>query len=123
MNEPSGVTASCSDFRIPWECGRRTEAGVCVWKQDERILFLAGLALPTRRKAGRDGQIRTADLSLRRRPLYPSELRPHTNVLIVAFQTLGSNIARVVHLRCAISRHDPWFNAAARLSALEIWAE
>ena len=26
--------------------------------------------------AGRDGQIRTADLSLRRRPLYPSELRP-----------------------------------------------
>jgi hypothetical protein len=27
-------------------------------------------------KAGRDGQIRTADLSLRRRPLYPSELRP-----------------------------------------------
>src|ERR1700730_17857199 len=26
---------------------------------------------------GRDGQIRTADLSLRRRPLYPSELRPH----------------------------------------------
>src|SRR5260370_14588240 len=25
---------------------------------------------------GRDGQIRTADLSLRRRPLYPSELRP-----------------------------------------------
>src|SRR5665213_1557767 len=26
--------------------------------------------------SGRDGQIRTADLSLRRRPLYPSELRP-----------------------------------------------
>lgn len=25
---------------------------------------------------GRDGQIRTADLPLRRRPLYPSELRP-----------------------------------------------
>src|ERR1019366_6065602 len=29
-------------------------------------------------KSGRDGQIRTADLSLRRRPLYPSELRPHS---------------------------------------------
>src|SRR6266850_7107012 len=52
----------------------------------------------TERKAGRDGQIRTADLSLRRRPLYPSELRPHTNVLIVAFQALRSNIATVVHV-------------------------
>ncbi len=30
-------------------------------------------------KHGRDGQIRTADLPLRRRPLYPSELRPHDN--------------------------------------------
>ena len=32
-------------------------------------------------KSGRDGQIRTADLSLRRRPLYPSELRPHSSRL------------------------------------------
>src|ERR1019366_6648723 len=32
-------------------------------------------------KSGRDGQIRTADLSLRRRPLYPSELRPHSFLL------------------------------------------
>src|SRR5215469_6728566 len=31
------------------------------------------------RSCGRDGQIRTADLSLRRRPLYPSELRPRLN--------------------------------------------
>jgi hypothetical protein len=27
--------------------------------------------------SGRNGQIRTADLPLRRRPLYPAELRPH----------------------------------------------
>lgn len=32
-------------------------------------------------RSGRDGQIRTADLSLRRRPLYPSELRPHIVIL------------------------------------------
>src|SRR5947209_6769528 len=28
--------------------------------------------------SGRNGQIRTADLPLRRRPLYPAELRPHS---------------------------------------------
>src|SRR5882672_9988803 len=93
MNETSVVENPVPISGYQWACGRRGWSGVCVWKQDERILFLAGLGLPTRRKAGRDGQIRTADLSLRRRPLYPSELRPHTNVLIVAFQALGSNIA------------------------------
>ncbi len=35
------------------------------------------------RDAGRDGQIRTADLSLRRRPLYPSELRPRILSLLI----------------------------------------
>ena len=38
-------------------------------------------AAPATEIGGRDGQIRTADLSLRRRPLYPSELRPHTDPL------------------------------------------
>src|SRR5271155_4589529 len=33
--------------------------------------------------SGRDGQIRTADLSLRRRPLYPSELRPRILSLLI----------------------------------------
>ena len=37
---------------------------------------------------GRHGQIRTADLSLRRRPLYPSELRAH-GPPIVAFEDEG----------------------------------
>ena len=32
-------------------------------------------------EAGRNGQIRTADLPLRRRPLYPSELRSHGDFL------------------------------------------
>src|SRR5437899_3011312 len=44
---------------------------------------------------GRDGRIRTADLSLRRRPLYPSELRPR--ITIVASKGLAANIAAVVH--------------------------
>ena len=35
------------------------------------------------RDSGRDGQIRTADLSLRRRPLYPSELRPRILSLLI----------------------------------------
>src|SRR5207249_239632 len=32
---------------------------------------------------GRHGQIRTADLSLRRRPLYPSELRARDEALLI----------------------------------------
>src|ERR1022692_4368525 len=40
-------------------------------------VFAAGRAWGSG-KFGRDGQIRTADLSLRRRPFYPSELRPHS---------------------------------------------
>src|SRR5450756_3027647 len=39
------------------------------------------IPLQASEKSGRDGQIRTADLSLRRRPLYPSELRPHSCLL------------------------------------------
>src|SRR5580658_1761062 len=45
---------------------------------------------------GRHGQIRTADLSLRRRPLYPSELRAR-NTLIVALQASAPDIRAVVH--------------------------
>src|SRR5579862_7540488 len=43
---------------------------------------------PTLHVSGRDGQIRTADLSLRRRPLYPSELRPrnHSNLILNHFR-------------------------------------
>ena len=44
-----------------------------------------GRKLPNEPKptgGGRDGQIRTADLSLRRRPLYPSELRPRTRPIV-----------------------------------------
>ena len=39
--------------------------------------------------SGRDGQIRTADLSLRRRPLYPTELRPR---LIPGYFALSENL-------------------------------
>src|SRR4030088_980052 len=49
--------------------------------------------------SGRDGQLRTADLSLRRRPLYPSELRPHTIFIIVASEALSANVRAVVHPR------------------------
>src|SRR5579862_4297595 len=58
-------------------------------------------------RIGRDGQIRTADLSLRRRPLYPSELRPRTRSdcskaslprgLGPTPQPLMRNIAAVMH--------------------------
>jgi hypothetical protein len=45
--------------------------------------------------AGRDGQIRTADLSLRRRPLYPTELRPHrVDVLERLYQAVCSGSPR-----------------------------
>src|SRR5450755_1425433 len=57
--------------------------------------------------SGRDGQIRTADLSLRRRPLYPSELRPRTRSdcskalvprgLGPARQTLAGDVFAVMH--------------------------
>ena len=45
--------------------------------------------------SGRDGRIRTADLSLRRGPLYPSELRPHVP-FIVPFQRFAANVAAEV---------------------------
>src|SRR5580700_10826775 len=45
---------------------------------------------------GRHGQIRTADLSLRRRPLYPSELRAR-NLFIVALQAFSADIRAIVH--------------------------
>src|SRR6185369_608000 len=58
---------------------------------------------------GRDGQIRTADLSLRRRPLYPSELRPRTRSdcskalvprgLRPSFETLAGDVFAVMHSR------------------------
>lgn len=43
--------------------------------------------------SGRNGQIRTADLPLRRRPLYPSELRPH---LLFSLPTLEAFLADIV---------------------------
>src|SRR5580700_4171471 len=61
-----------------------------------------GQSLPKRRRgrrhcgSGRHGQIRTADLSLRRRPLYPSELRAHS-VPIVPFDAAAANVVAVVH--------------------------
>ena len=36
-------------------------------------------------------------MALRRWPLYPSELRPHTDVLIVASQTFRADIAPIAH--------------------------
>src|ERR1700683_2530535 len=44
--------------------------------------------------SGRDGQIRTADLSLRRRPLYPSELRPHLIAIILALKHMKLDLSR-----------------------------
>ena len=41
-------------------------------------------------------QIRTADLSLRRRPLYPTELRAHT-CFIVSFESAIANIFAIMH--------------------------
>src|SRR5271154_1715296 len=59
------------------------------------------------RVGSRDGQIRTAALSLRRRPLYPSELRPHTRSdcskalpprgLLPAFQAFMRDVMAVMH--------------------------
>ena len=53
-------------------------------------------------EVGRDGQIRTADLSLRRRPLYPSELRPRRVSLLIlryldARRVLHSSLQSVAH--------------------------
>ena len=44
---------------------------------------------------GRDGQIRTADLSLRRRPLYPSELRPR-----IALDCISAPALQALCVRC-----------------------
>src|SRR5712671_6411511 len=81
-------------FRIPKvnaACGGL--AGYVFGNRAKKSLFGLGTAAGN----GRDGQIRTADLSLRRRPLYPSELRPRTDVPIVPFQTLRSNILAIMH--------------------------
>jgi hypothetical protein len=52
---------------------------------------------------GRDGQIRTADLSLRRRPLYPSELRPrYLDSKLLQFSDVPRDAARRARRR---SRH------------------
>src|SRR5262252_3026487 len=48
---------------------------------------------------GRDGQIRTADLSLRRRPLYPSELRPR--LIPEHFLLTKSPRIKLYHNRCS----------------------
>ena len=47
-------------------------------------------------ETGRHGQIRTADLSLRRRPLYPSELRAR-NTYIVPSESFATNVGAVMH--------------------------
>ena len=59
--------------------------------------------------SGRDGQIRTADLPLRRRTLYPSELHPRTLSILAAsgrkftrfalfppFQSFGADVTAVM---------------------------
>ena len=48
-------------------------------------------------RSGRNGQIRTAGLPLRRRPLYPSELRPHFASSLPAFQAFLADVAAVLH--------------------------
>ncbi len=45
-------------------------------------------------RIGGNGQIRTADLSLRRRPLYPTELRPHTVYIVTWKQFLSRGLFR-----------------------------
>ena len=46
-----------------------------------------------RLQIGRHGQIRTADLSLRRRPLYPSELRPRNEAFLILNHFDGPTIS------------------------------
>src|SRR5579884_423321 len=48
--------------------------------------------------SGGHGQIRTADLSLRRRPLYPTELRARPR-FTVSSQTTRADVAPVMHPR------------------------
>src|SRR4030088_1660875 len=67
--------------------------------------------------SGRDGQIRTADLSLRRRPLYPSELRPRTN-FIVTSEPLRANIAPVMHA-LEVDHLTPGIRALNRFSQID----
>src|SRR6266852_6207964 len=59
---------------------------------------------------GRKGQIRTADLSLRRRPLYPSELRPR-NTYIVAFKAFTANMGGEY-----LAIGEPYFGATTATS-------
>ena len=47
--------------------------------------------------AGGNGQIRTAGLPLRRRPLYPSELRPQLESILPALQAFSTNIFAELH--------------------------
>jgi hypothetical protein len=78
---------------------------------------------------GRDGQIRTADLSLRRRPLYPSELRPHRGAFSILNHFHVRRLPSIVFLSpglvaldlirglfgfCPRSRSACWCDARAR---------
>src|SRR5947209_11417271 len=51
--------------------------------------------------SGRNGQIRTADLPLRRRPLYPAELRPHVDwslsILNISSHQLFTDVGPELH--------------------------
>src|ERR1019366_7386812 len=72
---PSAIRMPIDDFEpglAAWHSGR------CAGKVS-RFLRPAGRGWSG--KSGRDGQVRTGALSLRRRPLYPSELRPHSYLL------------------------------------------
>src|ERR1035437_4590928 len=68
------------DQHAVFEFAVRLVGGVQVFFLGDQNPSCHDLRIPLQvsEKSGRDGQIRTADLSLRRRPLYPSELRPHS---------------------------------------------
>ena len=71
--------------------GSRTTARACALSERSPVLF-------TFQMSGRDGQIRTADLSLRRRPLYPSELRPRAATTILpTLEAFLPDVTAIVH--------------------------
>src|SRR5260370_25937883 len=94
---PTERSFSRSTLTSPGVCAQASPAAMIGNNTENRCIVLDCKAAGFR--SGRDGQIRTADLSLRRRPLYPSELRPHTNFIIVASEALCANVAPVMHPR------------------------
>ena len=87
------------DKRLYFEDRAQSFSDNLVIVHKENAMWHSNLPPASGKRSGRDGQIRTADLPLRRRPLYPSELRPrrHNCTSLPPFQTFVCDVSPVMH--------------------------